>query len=208
MLWLLTLYCGGTETGWVQFTSTELLLTTLRVSCIGDETDPVIIIATKTRTYNTQYIIMWRLVSPVSHNRVATIFPLHKLLLTSLSLREQSVISFSFPVQKKWYLNWFGVPGSVVVEFTTLPVWLYFNIRMSCATLVYINTSRFHWLHRNNSLITVLPGFSCLQATVAWPGPHRLGHSVLQLPLTQMYRMLVVLLACNCPISHSRLATA
>ena len=43
MLWLLTLYCGvGTETGWVQFTSNEPLLTALSVSCAGDETDPVI----------------------------------------------------------------------------------------------------------------------------------------------------------------------
>ena len=42
MLWLLTLYCGGTETGWVQFTSTEPLLTALSVSCAGGETDPVI----------------------------------------------------------------------------------------------------------------------------------------------------------------------
>ena len=35
MLWLLTLYFEGTETGWVQFTSTEPLLTALSVRLIG-----------------------------------------------------------------------------------------------------------------------------------------------------------------------------
>ena len=39
MLWLLTLYCGGTETGWVQFTSTEPLLTALSVRFIGGVTE-------------------------------------------------------------------------------------------------------------------------------------------------------------------------
>ena len=54
--------------------------------------------------------------------------------------------------------------------------------------------------------MTVLPEFSCLQATLAPCGPHSLGHIVLQLPATHMYRMLVVSFVDNCPFSHSRLA--
>ena len=54
--------------------------------------------------------------------------------------------------------------------------------------------------------VTVLPGFSCLHATIAWACPHRLGHTVFQLPLIQICKV-----TCAClssPFSHARLVSA
>ena len=47
------------------------------------------------------------------------------------------------------------------------------------------------------------PGFSCLQATIAWGGPHSMGHSVFHTALTQM-RKILLLSFFSCPFSHDR----
>ena len=43
---------------------------------------------------------------------------------------------------------------------------------------------------------------SCLQATVACVWPQKFEHNVLQVPLTQMSKMLFVLLLVNSPFWH------
>ena len=108
------------------------------------------------------------------------------LALTAQSPTTQSVICFSFPLQKKWYLKE-GVPCAA---FVTLPV---------CRNKLVTITN-----YTNCCCLPMIsfPGFSCLQATIAWGGPHSMGHSVFHTALTQMYKTLLVFF--SSPFSHNR----